>query len=410
MDFCAPPDLLPLNDALRLMQQAVTPVSETELVTLLDAQDRITAEPIYSPIQVPAFNNSAMDGYALRATDAAANTRLRVIGQSLAGHAFAGVLGKGECVRIMTGAVIPSGADTVVMQERVSVSSDEIQLIDVVNEGDNLRYAGEDITQGSLVLDKGRRITSIDIGLLASLGIAQLKVKRRLRVAVFSTGDELTPPGNPLPDGSIYDSNRYALISLLKRMAVEVLDLGLVPDDPVTIESTLTSVALQHCDALISSGGVSVGDADHTKQVLDNMGQTHFWRIAMKPGKPFAFGTLGNCWFFGLPGNPVSAVVTFHQLVSPTLRCLGGEVFSPAPTLNAVAATTLKKQPGRMDFQRGIFRCEDGINKVYSTGMQSSGMLSSMAAANCYILLEIDRKTVNPGETVTVLLFDRFIA
>jgi molybdopterin molybdotransferase len=408
MDFCAPPGLLPVADALRLMQQAVVPIAGTETVALADTLDRVLVEAIYSPINVPGYDNSAMDGYALRADDTAANASLRVIGQSLAGHVFEGSLGQGECVRIMTGAVIPTGADAVIMQEQVQLLDDQIQLTKSINVGENIRRAGEDIHRGSLVLAQGHRIGPIDIGLLASLGIAQVRVKRLLRVAVLSTGDELIPLGKPLVAGSIYDSNRHALIALLKRMNAEIIDMGLLPDDPAAIEQAFIA-ATQQADVVISSGGVSVGDADYTKQVLDTLGDIHFWKVAMKPGKPFAFGKLGSGWFFGLPGNPVSAVVTFHQLVLPTLRVLNGEAFTPTPTISAVAATPLKKQPGRADYQRGILRCEQGMNKVYSTGMQSSGMLSSMAQANCYILLEQDRGAVSEGESVQVLPFDQFL-
>lgn len=408
MDFCAPPGLLPLADALRLMQQAITPIADLESVPLVDALDRVLAEAIDSPISVPGQDNSAMDGYALRAIDGIENAQLKIMGRAMAGHVFSGEVSANECVRIMTGAVIPTGADCVVMQEQVVVSDHQIQLTRNISGGENIRRAGEDIQRGDLVLPSGKRLSPIDIGMLASIGIKQVKVTRRLRVAVFSTGDELTPLGEPLPSGAIYDSNRYALIALLTRANMDVIDLGLLPDDFFAIENTFLQ-AKNIADIVISSGGVSVGDADYTKQVLDKLGDIHFWKVAMKPGKPFAFGKLGDGWFFGLPGNPVSAVVTFHQLVLPILRSLSGEAPEPAPTLRAEAATPFKKVPGRTDFQRGIFRCEEGVNKVYSTGMQSSGMLSSMAHANCYIILEQERGSVAPGESVTVLLFDGFI-
>ena len=408
MDLCAPPGLLPLEDALHLMQEAITPISDTEYVTLADSLDRIVAEPIYSPIHVPGHDNSAMDGYAMKIEDVSTHAQLDIVGQSLAGHPFIGQLGTGECVRITTGAVIPAGADTVIMQEQVFVEGNRITLQALPRAGDHIRHAGEDIAQGSLVLPQGHRLNPIDLGLLASLGIPSIKVKRLLRVAVFSTGDELTPIDQPLNPGGIYDSNRHALIALLRRLHTEVIDLGLVRDNPATIEQVFKE-AISKADVVISTGGVSVGDADYTKPVLDKLGQVHFWKIAMKPGNPFAFGKLGNGWIFGLPGNPVSAVVTFHQLVVPTLRRLNGETFIPAETIKATAAHPLKKQPGRIDFQRGKLFFKDGSPQVESTGMQSSGMLSSMAQANCYIVLERERGAVAAGEIVQVLPFDRFV-
>lgn len=408
MDLCAPPGLLPPGDALQLMQAAVTPIVDIETIALADGLDRILAEPVYSPINVPGYDNSAMDGYALRMQDAGEKVQLKLVGQSLAGHPFTGKLGAGECVRITTGAVIPTGADTVIMQEQVMVTEGLVNLQTSPRAGDHIRRAGEDIAQGSLVLPEGRRLSPIDIGLLASLGIATLSVKRMLRVAVFSTGDELTPLGEPLKPGCIYDSNRHALMALLRRAGVQVVDLGLVQDHPEAIEQVFIE-AINSADLVISTGGVSVGDADYTKPVLDKLGQVHFWKIAMKPGKPFAFGKLGKGWFFGLPGNPVSAVVTFHQLVLPTLRILGGETYTAPETITAITANPLKKQPGRIDFQRGKLFIKDGIQQVESTGMQSSGMLSSMAQANCYIVLEQERGAIEAGEAVQVLPFDRFV-
>lgn len=408
MDFCAPPDLMDLADALHLMQAALTPVTQCETVPLSAALDRILAEALVAPIAVPGYDNSAMDGYALRAADGLAGAVLVQVGEALAGHGFGGILNPGECLRIMTGAPIPAGADAVIMQEQVKLTPQGVQLNHTISAGENIRRAGEDIAQGAEVLPTGRRLGPIEIGLLASLGIAQVAVRRRLKVALMSTGDELTPPGKPLAAGSIYDSNRYALIALLQRANVELLDLGLLADQPSAIEAAFRR-AMNEADLVISTGGVSVGDADYTKQVLDKLGQIYFWKVAIKPGKPFAFGKLGAGWFFGLPGNPVSAVVTFHQLVLPSLRYLSGEAVAPTSLLSAVCAQAIKKQPGRMDFQRGILRNEDGVNRVYSTGLQSSGMLSSMAAANCYIVLERARGSVAAGETVQLLPFDRFL-
>lgn len=419
-DACAHPALLPLHTALARMQQALTPLTEQETVALPQALDRIVAQAIYADLAVPGYDNSAMDGYALRHADAALNKPLRLVGHALAGHAFANTLGAGECVRIMTGAVMPTGADCVVMQENATLTNQLVTLSILPQLGENIRRAGDDIAQGALVFPQGKRLTPIDIGLLASLGIACVNVYRQLRIAVVSTGDELVPPGRPLAQGSIYDSNRYTLIALLQRLNIHCIDLGLVPDEPGAICNAFTK-GIAQADVIISSGGVSVGDADYTKDVLAQIGTIDFWKVAMKPGKPFAFGTLpkdnksatnesaANGWFFGLPGNPVSAAVTYHQLVLPALRYLAGEIFEPAPRITALTHSRLKKQPGRMDFQRGIFCNEDGVNFVSTTGNQSSGVLTSVAQANCYIVLEQERGLVEVGEQVQVIMFDRFL-
>jgi molybdopterin molybdotransferase len=405
-DHCAQPELMSVENAILKIQQAIQPVVETEVVDLLDALDRVLAETVFSAIDVPSYDNSAMDGYALCVMDD--RTEFKVIGQSLAGHAFSGELEPGECIRIMTGAVVPAGANAVVMQEQVSVADSKIFLNIIAKPGDNIRKAGEDLAKGNIVLKKSHRITPVDIGLLASLGVSRLTVFRRLRVAILSTGDELTPITEPLKPGNIYDSNRYVLHALLKRLNVEIIDAGLIADDYKKIDNAIQNT-MAVADVIITSGGVSVGDADYTKQVLMESGEINFWKIAMKPGKPFAFGKLGKGYFFGLPGNPVSAVVTYHQLVLPGLRRMAGEIFSAATSITAVAADALKKQPGRKDFQRGILSSDKQQNLVKSTGMQSSGMLSSMAKANCYILLDAERGSVKDGESVEVLPFDKFI-
>ncbi len=420
MDCYAQLDLLPVDQAISLMRNAMSPVTATEKVCLANALDRILSEPIYSALNVPCHNNSAMDGYALRHHDINAEMTLKVIGQSLAGHPFKGTVSQGECVRIMTGAVIPEGADSVIMQENVSVNNNSIHINQTATLGENIRRAGEDIAIGSLVFEQGKRISPVDIGLLASLGIAEIGVFKRVKVAVLSTGDELKPLSEKLQAGDIYDSNRPTLIALLSRLAVDVIDIGCIADNPEKIAAAFTA-AIAQADVVISSGGVSVGDADYTKDVLQTLGKINFWKVAMKPGKPFAFGVLNKThsksentdapkgWFFGLPGNPVSAVVTYHQLVVPALRYLAGEKFEVSPTFSVSTLTNLKKQRGRADYQRGHLSMHNGENQVVTTGNQSSGILSSVAQANCYILLEQERESVAAGEKVNVALFDRFL-
>jgi len=412
MDYCSQPGLLPVTDAIARMQSAITPINATETVGLQAALDRVLAEDIYSTVNIPGHDNSAMDGYALQYADASLGKPLRLIGTALAGHPFSGEIRAGECVRIMTGAVVPKGADAVIMQEQVKVIDDEIHVQRIPKAGDNIRRAGEDIAINALVLEQGKRISPLDIGLLASLGVSHLKVFARVRVAVLSTGDELKPLGQPLQAGELYDSNRQTLIALLARLNITIIDCGLIADDPQKIGDAFQS-AIAQADVVISSGGVSVGDADYTKPVLESLGHINFWKVAMKPGKPFAFGSFAStdkpCWFFGLPGNPVSAVVTYHQLVLPMIRHLAGEQVEPVLALKITTQATLKKQPGRADFQRGLLRHIAGENQVTTTGNQSSGILSSLAHANCYIALEQERGPVNQGEPVTVIPFDKFL-
>lgn len=406
MDHCVQPGLLPIEEALARICNQLNPVQETETIALHNALDRVLAAPIAAPINVPADDNSAMDGYALRTQDC--TETMSVIGQSLAGHPFAGEVGSRQAVRIMTGALVPAGADTVVMQENVQRTGEQITLTQIPEASENIRRAGEDIPLGSQVLAAGQRLSALDIGLLASLGIAQVTVVRRLRVAILTTGDELLPAGAAPEPGKIYDSNRPLLNALLTRMPVDLIDLGIIADDPSALRKAFNT-AMQWADVVISTGGVSVGDADYTKEILAELGEIDFWKIAMKPGKPFAFGRLGQGWFFGLPGNPVSTAVTYHQLVVPGLRHLAGETMPAQQTLSAIAGHALKKQPGRTDFQRGILSNNNGVNTVISAGLQSSGVLSAMAKANCYILLEAERGSVAEGETVRVIPFDGFI-
>lgn len=412
MDACVQPGLLPVHEAIARIMGALTPLTATEIVPLAECLDRVLAENIIAPINVPGGDNSAMDGYALRHQDGAGE--LIIIGESFAGHPFSGELNAGQAVRIMTGGLIPAGADAVVMQENITRRDNKILVNTVPEAGENIRCAGEDIAQQSLVLSRGRLLTALDIGLLASLGIQQVNVFQRINIALLTTGDELLAPGAAYQTGKIYDSNRPLLQALLKRLPVNVLDLGIVPDNPDALRNAFLT-ARQFADLVISTGGVSVGDADYTKDILAQLGDINFWKIAMKPGKPFAFGALGKnaratgCWFCGLPGNPVSTAVTYHQLVVPALRYLAGEHPAEPAVIKAFTSNPLKKQPGRMDFQRGIFAVIDNLNSVGSAGLQSSAVLSGMGKANCYIRLEAGRGEVATGELVDVILFDRFI-
>lgn len=414
MDCCSQPGLLPIDEALARMRQQLSPVQGTEVVPLVQALDRVLAHGILAGINVPAYDNSAMDGYALRSADVQSGiTTFDLIGESLAGHPFCfngdiQQLSVGQAVRIMTGAVIPTGADAVVMQENTQRKGNNIQITKPVMQGENIRRAGEDIQAASEVFAKGHRVNALDIGLLASLGIGQLEVVRKLRIAILSTGDELLPQGAEYSSNKIYDTNRPLLTALLQRLAVEIKDWGIVADEPAALRHAFTQAA-EWADVVISTGGVSVGDADYTRDVLVELGQIDFWRVAIKPGKPFAFGRLGHGWFFGLPGNPVSTAVTYHQLVVPGLRHLSGELEVVPLQIYASAAQPFKKQPGRMDFQRGILSLGQDTNQVSSAGSQSSGVLRGMAKANCYVCLEQARGSVAKGEVVKVVPFDRFI-
>ena len=412
-DARVPKSMLSAEQAILQMLGEVAPLTQSVSVPLSDALDRVLAQPVVSSLNVPGYDNAAMDGYALRAVEVSPNQPLTVAGIALAGHAFTDKVPAGSCVRITTGAVMPAGLDTVVMQEQVELKQTDLQQQIVCqlvpSPGEHVRRGGEDIAKGAVVFAAGHKLRPADIGLLASLGIANVKVVRQLKVAIFSSGDELVPPGQSLPAGHIYDSNRYVIAAMLQRLGVEVIDLGLLPDDPKAIEQAFAQ-AMTQADVLITSAGVSVGDADYTRQILHKLGQINFWQVAIKPGKPFAFGKLDNCWFFGLPGNPVAAVVTLEQLVQPVLRKLSGEtVTANVKLLSAECEVPLKKQPGRMDFQRGWYwQGEHGL-KVKTLGAQSSGMLSSIANANCYIVLERDSAGLPAGEIVSILPFSNLL-
>ncbi|MGY4106432.1 molybdopterin molybdotransferase MoeA [Aeromonas encheleia] len=393
--------LLPLSDALQGMLDQLACCCDSEQLPLPEALDRILAEEIVSPLSVPPFDNSAMDGYAVRLADLAAGAPLAVAGKAFAGQPYQGDWPAGHCIRIMTGAPVPEGTEAVVMQEEAQVEGELVRFLTQPRPGQNIRRRGEDLAEGARVLAVGLRLSPRELPLLASLGIASVRVRRPLRVAIFSTGDELKPVGTPLVHGDIYDSNRYGVKAMLARLGCECLDLGIIPDDPAQLRAAFLE-ADREADALITTGGVSVGEADFTKQLLEELGEIGFWKLAIKPGKPFAFGRLPNAWFFGLPGNPVSAMVTFDQLVKPALARLAGQTLAAPLRLAATVTEPLKKSPGRLDFQRGILTQGPNGLEVRSTGSQDSGVFSSLSRANCYIVLEQERGKVAAGETVTV--------
>jgi len=400
------PNSMPVDQARRHIRNYLSPVSETQRVPLRESLGRVLASAIISPCNVPNHDNSAMDGYAFSADDLQSDeTRLEIIGTAYAGKAFEGSVKRGECVRIMTGAVIPAGADTVIMQEKVQVSGNHIVFTEVPKRHMNKRYAGEDLKLGQEVLPAGRLMRAADLGLVASLGIGEVEVYRKLRVAFFSTGDELTSIGTPLAPGQVYDSNRYTLYGMLTRMDVEILDMGVVRDDLAALEQTLIDASAK-ADVIITSGGVSVGEADYMKQLLEKLGQVLFWKIAMKPGRPLAYGKIGQAHYFGLPGNPVAVMVTFYQFVREALLVLMGQPEpAPLPMLEVITSEDIRKLPGRTEFQRGIlFADSDGNWKVRPTGNQGSGILRSMSEANCFIVLNEEVGDLPAGSTVKVQL------
>lgn len=407
-DPCVTPKgLLSVADARARIDALVAPINGTEQLSIRSALSRILATPVISSINVPPYTNSAMDGYALNGTDlpVSGTIRLNIIGRAMAGAPFAGSVAPRQAVRIMTGAVIPEGADTVLMQEHVTADGEVIEIGTGHKTGQNVRMAGEDMAVGATVLAPGKQLLPAEIGVLASLGIAEVRVTRRLRVAFFSTGDELKSLGEPLEAGQIYDSNRYTLHGMLSRLGVEILDLGVIRDDRDAIRQAFKDAAAV-ADVVITSGGVSVGEADFVKQTLDEMGKVDFWKIAMKPGKPLAFGKLANAIFFGLPGNPVSVMATFYQFVQPALHKMMGMSATPALTLKIPCVVDLQKEPGRLEYQRGILQTDNAGNmNVTTTGRQGSHVLSSMSQSNCFIILPAECTGVRCGDSVVVQPF-----
>ena len=403
---CCDAGAMSVQDALNTMLVQITTVSECVTVSLANSQGYILAEDVLSPLNMPPFDNSAMDGYAFRFAEWVEGQALAVAGTALAGQPFTGDIPAGACLRIMTGAQVPAGLDTVIMQEHTAQTLEGVLFTQPPKAKANIRYLGEEIRTGDVVLKAGSRLHARALPLLATLGLSEIKVRRRLKVAIFSTGDELKMPGTPLQAGEIYDSNRYGIEAMLNRMGIECLNLGIIPDDPAQLRDTFIQAA-QSADAIITSGGVSVGEADYTKDLLLELGEVCFWSVAMKPGKPFAYGKIREKYFFGLPGNPVSAFVTFYQLVQPALRKLAGEISVAPLRIPAIAEHNFRSAKNRVDFQRGLISVNaDGLITVRSTGTQGSGMFTSLCAANCFVIVE---KDVLAGSSVTIELFNEIV-
>src|ERR1700694_3844164 len=401
------PNALHVDKAREAIRSCLYPIRDIEKIKIRYALGRVLAEEIVPQINVPAHDNSAMDGYAVRFSDLEGEERaFTQAGTALAGKPFSGKVAAGECVRVMTGAVMPEGTDTVVIQEAVRVEDGKVFIPKGQKAGQNVRSAGEDLKVGVPVLASGKLLRPAELGLIASLGIGEVQVKRRLRVAFFSTGDELASVGTTLKPGEIYDSNRYTLHGMLSRLGVEITDFGVVRDDPEKLEMAFARAAAA-ADAVITTGGVSVGEADFTKQLMAKVGEVLFWKIAMRPGRPMAFGKINNAYLFGLPGNPVAVMVTFYEFVRDALLHLSGRTDDYAvPTLKAISSEKLRKVPGRTEYQRGILFREGREWKVRTTGQQGSGVLRSMSEANCFIVLEHERDKVAAGELVQVKLFE----
>ncbi len=406
------PNSMPVEKARKFIGRFLSPVTTAERVHVRAALGRVLAEDVISPLDVPAHDNSAMDGYAVRFADLKQDgeVTLKIAGTAFAGQPFGGSMKAGECVRIMTGGVVPEGADTIVMQEHVKAKDEQVTIGGGHRRGQNLRRAGEDLKAGQPALKRGQPLRPAEIGLIASLGIPEVPVYRRLRVAFFSTGDELRSVGTPLEEGQIYDSNRYTIHGMLTRLNCEVVDMGVVPDDPKLLERAFGEAAAI-ADVVITSGGVSVGEADFVRDLLNKLGEVVFWKIAMKPGRPLAYGRIGHAHFFGLPGNPVSVMVTFYQFVRDALLALAGrDPVPPLPTFKVPCTSNLKKAPGRTEFQRGILtQDEKGDWSVRVTGEQGSGILRSMAEANCFIILPSAQGSVAAGALVEVQVMEGVI-
>jgi molybdopterin molybdotransferase len=404
------PQALSARQVNEFLAHLVQPVAEVEDVGLFDALGRVLAQDVISPISVPPHDNSAMDGFAFAGTQLNGDSPLvlGVVGTALAGKAWQGAVEPGQCVKIMTGAIMPAGLDTVAPQEFVQLGADGRVSIPpkLLRPGDNSRLKGEDLQQGRAALHAGTRLGPAACGLVASLGLPAVPVKRRLRVAYFSTGDEILSLGEAPREGAVYDSNRYTVFGMLTRLGCEVIDMGVVGDDPALLESAFVAAASK-ADAIITSGGVSVGEADYTKAMMKKLGDVAFWRIAMRPGRPMAVGRIGDSVLFGLPGNPVAVMVTFLAFVRPALLRMMGCIAADLPLLKARSGEAIRKKPGRTEYQRGLVTTAgDGGLQVRTTGNQGSGVLSSMVQANGLIVLHHAQGNVGAGDEVDVMMFD----
>ncbi|MCP4769396.1 MAG: molybdopterin molybdotransferase MoeA [Gammaproteobacteria bacterium] len=409
---CADPvdeDSISLAEALARIETRVRPVLACERLPIRDCLNRVNNEAVNSPRNVPPQANSAMDGYALGIDSLVENgiAELEEIGAAYAGTPFEQTCQAGQCVRIMTGALIPEGTDAVVMQEQAEVGADGKIRVDADHRvGENIRKAGEDVNQGDIVIEAGARLSPADLGVLASLGIPKLQVKRKPVVAFFSTGDELMSLGEPLEPGMIYDSNRYSLYGMLSRLPVDIIDLGVVRDNPDSMREALTDAATR-ADLIISTGGVSVGEADYIKPALAELGTTEFWKIAIKPGRPLTFGQIDASIFMGLPGNPVAVMVTFNQFVAPAIEVLSGAPMRRPMLFYARSLERMHKKPGRTEFQRGVATLDENNRwQVGKTGKQGSGILTSVSRANCFIVLPDDNAGVEPGDEISIQFLD----
>lgn len=402
------PGLISLEDAKSHILASVPAIESHERLNIEKARGRTLAEAVIARFNVPTHTNSAVDGYAVHSADlpAQGTKTLAITGSAFAGKPYDGAVKPGQCLRIMTGATMPEGLDTVIMQEHAELQGNIIRINSGHKTGQNVRKAGEDIEQGRTILSPGKWLTPPDIGLMASLGIAEINVRRKLTVAIASTGNEVISIGDSCRAGSVYDSNRYSLLAALDLPDIQTANLGIVEDSPTVLLNSFRQAA-SYADVIISTGGVSVGEADYTKTALQALGQIDFWKIAIKPGRPLAFGHLDNAVFFGLPGNPVAVMVTFYLLVLPALeKMLGIEGKPIAPVLLAQTTEAIRKKPGRTEVPRGIIEQDaNGLWTVKTTGKQGSGILSSMSLANAFIILEHDRDAVKAGEWVRVLPF-----